>query len=341
MTDDGEMNSHGRGSWPRASEGLHRAARCCVRMILLPFALAAAFGSCQRTPASPAPASPAPMVASPAIPAPPTPPAPFPAPASAALPTVFVIVMENHSYRELVGSPQAPYLNELIGAHGLAANYTDNGHHPSLPNYIVLTSGRTWDIHDDRGPDAHPLAHDNLGAQLSRAHVPWRAYMETMGTPCRLTDSYRYAPRHDPFVYYTSLRGDPAECAARVVDYSLFAADLAAGQHRFQWITPNLCDDAHDCPERHGDDWLRANVPPILASAAYRAGGTVFITWDEGERGSDQIVTLVLSTRLVRPGFRSDVRHGHASLLSTIEQLLGLPRLVNDPGSEPMMEFFR
>ncbi len=310
---------------------LHRAA-----------ALVASFVACQRSPAPPvvAPASsdtpvPARVAGSPA------PVAPSPAPAPAAATTVFVIVMENHAYRELVDSPQAPYLNELIRDHSLATNYTDDGHHPSLPNYIVMTSGRTWGIRDDRGPDAHPLAHDNLGAQLSRAGIPWRAYMESMGRPCRLSDTYRYAPRHDPFVYYTSLRSDPAECAARVVDLAQFGPDLAAGAHRFMWITPDLCDDAHDCPERHGDDWLRAHVPPILASEAYRRGGTLFITWDEGERGSDQIVTLVLSTRLVRPGFRSDVRHGHASLLSTIELLLGLPRLVNDPGSEPMTEFFR
>jgi hypothetical protein len=162
-----------------------------------------------------------------------------------------------------------------------------------------------------------------------------------MGEPCRLTNSYRYAVRHNPFVYYTDFRDDAARCAARDVDFRAFESDLAANTYRFMWITPDLCDDAHDCSERHGDDWLRAHVPMILASPGYNAGGVLFITWDEGEHGSERIATVVASPRLVRPGFRSDVRHGHASLLATIEDLLELPRIHDAVTAQPMTEFFR
>ena len=249
--------------------------------------------------------------------------------------------MENHSYRELVGNAQAPYLNELIAQQGLATNYTDDRHHPSLPNYLEITSGSTWSIRDDRGPLEHPLARDNLAAQLEVAHVPWRAYLESMGEPCRLTNGARYAVRHNPFVYYTDFRNNRALCAARNVDFREFAADLAANTYRFLWITPDLCDDAHDCTEQHGDDWLRAHVPPILASPGYLAGGMLVITWDEGEHGSERIATVIATTRLPSPGFRSGVRHGHASLLATIEDFFGLPRLRDAVTAEPLHEFVR
>lgn len=48
--------------------------------------------------------------------------------------------MQNHSYGDIIGSPQAPYLNSLAAECGPAANY-HNISHPSLPNYLGATSG--------------------------------------------------------------------------------------------------------------------------------------------------------------------------------------------------------
>lgn len=49
------------------------------------------------------------------------------------------IWMENHSYNEIIGSPEAPYINSIAGECGLATNY-HNISHPSLPNYVAGTS---------------------------------------------------------------------------------------------------------------------------------------------------------------------------------------------------------
>lgn len=318
---------------------------------LCPLALGAALGLAQCRPTTPHD-TPRPRVATPtagqptSVPPPATqPPLPVAPPVAppavpAVAPALFVIVMENHSYADLVGNPNAPYFNSLVSHYGLAANYSDDHRHPSLPNYIELTSGSRQRIHDDHGPDAHRLTVDNLGAQLERAHIPWRAYMESMGVPCRTSDTYRYTPRHDPFVYYLSLRSNPALCAQRVVDFRAFPSDLASGAYRFVWITPDLCDDSHDCTERRGDAFLERWVPVIQASPGYRAGGALFITWDEGSRGSERLATVVVSPRLVRPGFRSMVPHGHASLLATIEDTFGLPRLGDAIDAAPLSEFF-
>jgi hypothetical protein len=64
-------------------------------------------------------------------------------------------VFENHSYKQIIGSSSAPYFNQLAGKCGLATNATAL-RHPSLPNYIGLTSGSTQGITDDGSPSKHP-----------------------------------------------------------------------------------------------------------------------------------------------------------------------------------------
>src|SRR5439155_26817488 len=62
------------------------------------------------------------------------------------------------------------------------------------------------------------------------------------------------------------------------VDFSHFAADLAANSYRYMWITPNLVDDGHDAIDvptglHNADAWMAQHVPAILASDGYQAGG--------------------------------------------------------------------
>ena len=95
----------------------------------------------------------------------------------------------------------------------------------------------------------------DVGDQLSAAGLPWRAYMEGMGADCRQSTG-EYAVKHDPFAYYGG------HCPASVVPLAGMTADLAgATPPRFIWITPNLCDDMHDCSASVGDAWLQRTVP--------------------------------------------------------------------------------
>jgi len=222
------------------------------------------------------------------------------------------IVMENRSYSEVIGSSGAPYINELAHECGLAANFSAESH-PSLPNYVAMTSGSTQGIGDDGDPSQHRLAVPSIFSVLGGG---WRALAESMPSNCDLNGRGEYAPRHNPAVYYTNIRG---RCAHR--DTPLAARpDLSA---RFTFITPNLCHDMHDCSTSAGDTWLAGFVPKILRSHTYRAGSTVvFITWDEGS-GDNHIATLVLS-RYTRPGTVSSKPFNHYSLLRTTEALLGI-----------------
>jgi hypothetical protein len=275
--------------------------------------------------------------------------------------TVFTIVLENHSYDQIVGSADAPYLNALMDQYGLATNYSDSGHHPSLRNYLYLVSGDTqYGLCVDENPDwiglpGFPVKADNLGGQLEAAGIPWRSYQDGMGTPCNLDTVGNYAPKHDPFLYFDDIQNGPnGLCAQRNVDYSEFRADLAANTYRYMWITPNLIDDGHDPAAdpaaglRTADAWLRLELPTILNSAAYKQGGVVFITWDEGGNFSllscsadDHVPMIVISPKLKQPGMKVTTPLSHASYLATMEDLFGLPRLGAANGAPTLMEFFK
>ena len=262
---------------------------------------------------------------------------------------VITIVLENHDYKEVVGSANAPYINSLIDQGALATNYMDSGVHPSLPNYLYMLSGQTF-VKSDIGPKTAPFpsSADNLAAQMTSKGVAWRAYMESMGTPCGLSDKGTYAPRHNPFVYFTSLQGDPS-CQTVDVDYTSFAGDLDAGKTQFMWITPNLLSDGHDPSAnpvqglKQSDAWLATEIPKIMDSAVYKAGGVIFLTWDEAEGRNgdspDQIPMIVLSPK-VKPGTKSATAFSHASYLATIEDLYGLPRLGEAAKAKNMFELF-
>jgi phosphatidylinositol-3-phosphatase len=239
---------------------------------------------------------------------------------------VIWIWMENHSYDGIVGNGSAPFLNRLAEQCGLATNYFGIAH-PSLPNYIAATSGDTQGIHDDSRPSAHPLSAPSIFGQTTAAGLGWRSYQEDMPANCALTDSGRYAVKHNPAAYFTGIRGD---CSSRDVPLGTpsggaFVSDLRNDKlPGFSFVTPNLCNDMHDCGVGTGDSWLSTWIPLILTSPAYRSGRTVvFLTWDESDGGSNHVATVVVSPS-TPSGTRAADRFDHYSLLKTTEQLLGL-----------------
>ena len=237
---------------------------------------------------------------------------------------VFVIVMENHSAYEALGGQ---YTALLASRYGLAENYHAVSH-PSVPNYLALTSGSTWGVTDD---SYRVLPKNDVGSQLSRAGVTWRAYMEGLtGAGC-LHSPVPYDPGHNPFAFYGGL------CPSNVVPLTGLSADLAGSAPRFVWITPDRCHDTHDCAVSVGDDWLRQEVPLITGSAAWRSNGVLFITWDEDDGSADnRVLTLVLTPG---GGHRSSQRrYTHYSLLASVEDLLGVGRLGEAAHAAPMTD---
>ena len=252
---------------------------------------------------------------------------PSPSPRASAAPagSVFVIVMENHSYAEAMA---LPYTAALASQFAVATNYYAVSH-PSLPNYLALTSGSTWGIADD---NYHLLPEAGIGHQLTQQGIPWRAYMESMTAGCRNSPA-PYALKHDPFAYYGGA------CPGNVVPLTQLDADLAGATPRLVWITPNLCNDGHDCGSQVADDFLRGLVPKILGSEAWRSGGVLFVTWDEDDGTAANRVPLVVASQNLAVHSTSQ-RHDHYALLATIEDHLGVRRLGAAAQTAPLSELF-
>jgi phosphatidylinositol-3-phosphatase len=217
---------------------------------------------------------------------------------------VFVIMMENTAYDDLLSpsNTNTTFIQQLAANNGLATNYFGVTH-VSLPNYIAATSGQTWGSNSDDVAQASLFNHQNLVDQLEAAGVSWKAYMENLPAPgdtVNITPDGLYVRKHDPFLMYPDVYNNKTR-AAKVVPLTQLSTDLATGNvPQFVWITPNVCNDMHGmggqpCPYPNapndanqqalyadGDNFLRTWVTAITHSKAWTGHSAIFITWDEG-----------------------------------------------------------
>lgn len=248
-----------------------------------------------------------------------------PPPSAGPLPSfgrVYLIVLENHPYDEVIRDSDAPYLNSLAGQGALATAYYAV-ERPSQPNYIALFSGDTHGMTDNNVQD---LGAPNLADQLEAGGRTWSVTAENVPDGCfagEFASDGRdgpgtYARKHEPAISFTSISGNPARCG-RIHDLTAF--DPAEAD--FQLIVPNLCHKAHDCDLSVADQFLAGFVPRILDSAAFQDRGVLFITFDEGDR-DDARIPLIVVGQGVRPGTRSADVGTHYAWLRTVQDAWGL-----------------
>jgi phosphatidylinositol-3-phosphatase len=262
------------------------------------------------------------------------------------------ILEENNSFGNIYRSPSAPYINAMARKCGIASN-DHNITHDSLPNYLGLTDGATLPVLLPFTGDCWPSASCELGTdslfnQLSSSDG-WKAFDESMPASCDRVGLGDYAPKHNPAVYYTDLRGCPEDdVALGTLSSSPLLRDLAreSTAPAFSFVTPNMCDDMHGAPGcasnlvLAGDAWLSQWLARIISTTVYKSGNTaVFIVWDEGDGGfagencatnttdPSCTVPLIVIAPSVRPGTVDAAFLDHYSLLKATEDLLGLPEL--------------
>jgi acid phosphatase len=257
---------------------------------------------------------------------------------------IFVVIMENTSASSIIGNTsQAPYINSLAKQYAYSSNYFAITH-PSLPNYLTLTGASSFGITSDCLPSACPVNAANIGDRLDTAGTSWKAYMESMPAACRTTDSSPYVAKHNPFVYFNNIRTDATRCNSHVLPLTQLATDLksASTTPRFGWITPNMCNDMHDCSISTGDTWLSNQVPAILNSAAFTTqNSALFLLWDEDDFTGTNQVELVVAGSQVKKGYISNTQYNHYSLMRTIEDAWNMaPLTSNDTAASPMTDFF-
>ena len=287
----------------------------------------------------------------------PTPtPGPNPSPTPSTIPAadhVFLIVLENHAFNQVIGSPAMPYFNSLASAHALATNYFADTH-PSIGNYFMLTTGN---IETNNDAFTGTVSSDSIPRAFAAAGKTWKAYMESLPSSGYTGgDVYPYFKHHNPFAYMTDVLGSSAE-TANLVPFTQLSSDLSAGTlPNFAFIAPNAEDDAHDCPTggsvcldtdklTAADNWLKANIDPLIKSPAL-INSVFIIVFDESldvdlVNGGGK-VAMVMAGSHVKAGFKSTTLYQHQSTLRLVMDLL---RVADHPGNSTtaptMQEFFQ
>jgi phosphoesterase family protein len=207
--------------------------------------------------------------------------------------------------------------------------------HPSEPNYLALTGGSVF---NRSGTDAYTvIPNESIADLLEVRGESWGEFAQSMPTPCDANDSYPYAVRHNPFVFYQDIVGNASRCDAHVVNFSAWNADVASGHiPNYAFITPNVLNDGHDTSVSYADAWLASWLPPLLTQPF--ASSTLFIvTYDEGATdlgysvgnttlGGGNVFTVLVSPYTLNGGFYA-APVSHYNLLTTTEWLLGLGSL--------------
>jgi phospholipase C len=289
-------------------------------------------------------------------------PGPLCGPAPVAQPVirhVIVVMLENRSYRQVVGSSAAGYETRLASECGNATE-AFGATHGSAPNYLAVSAGQYPRSSLHGCAYAACASHeDNIYQQLDDAGLSWKAYEEAMPAPCAKTSVWPYKIGHNPAIFYSGIGA--RQCRARVVPVPDLTAPAGAFYHDLRnaglpsvaWVTPSRINDGENsCPQAcataSADSWLRSFLALVAAAPSYQDGSVlVLVTYDEG-RGWDNAfgencadkaadlagrqpschVPLFVIWRYARPGGNPTFFTLY-SITRTIEDLFGLPCLAH------------
>jgi phosphatidylinositol-3-phosphatase len=227
---------------------------------------------------------------------------------------VIVVMEENHAYSQIIGSPEAPYINTLASE---GASFTQSYAitHPSQPNYLALFSGSTQGVTSDSCP--HTFSAANLGSELIASGKSFTGFSE--GLPAvgsEVCTSGEYARKHSPWTNFSSV---PAKSNQPFRDFPTDYADLPT----ISWVIPNLEDDMHDGTIQQADSWLQTHLQDYVTWAK-KNNSLLIITWDEDDDTSVNKIPTIFVGPMVKPG-KYSTKITHYNVLRTLEAMYGLP----------------
>jgi phosphatidylinositol-3-phosphatase len=249
---------------------------------------------------------------------------------------VVVVVEENHSFDEILGSKEAPYINRLASSGALMARSFAVAH-PSEPNYLALFSGSTQGVTSDACPVDFGKS-PNLAAALLSKGFTFKAFSDSLpsrgSTTCR---SGAYARKHNPWADWQEKGGFPA---ADNLPFTSFPAGPDYGSlPTVCWVIPNLDNDMHDGTIGDGDAWLQKNLG-AYAQWCGSHNSLLILTWDEDDKETtaNQILTVFYGAG-VRAGKYDEVIN-HYSVLRTILEWFHLPAFNEAAKAAPVTDIF-
>jgi acid phosphatase len=273
---------------------------------------------------------------------------PTPPPTTGLFGHVAIVVEENTNYSSVTSSSM-PYLSGLMSQYGLATQYYANTH-PSIGNYFMLTTGQILTNDDAQTPSSFPISVDNVVRELVAAGKTWKAYAESLPSVGYIggdttSGGGQYYVRHVPIAYLTDLQNNSTQ-RQNLVPFNQLAQDLSAGSlPNYSFITPNGCDDAHDCGLSTADNWLKNNIDPLIKNSVFQKDGLLIIIFDESSNdntnGGGRVVCTLISPAFSKLGYQSTTLYQHESVLRLMLEGLGVTLLPSAASSAPAMwEFF-
>lgn len=249
-----------------------------------------------------------------------TPPAARVSLAAAALPQpahVVIVIEENRAAAHIIGNNSAPFINALA-ARGANMTQSFAETHPSEPNYLALFAGSTFGVTSDTCPvDAG--AAPNLASELLAAGYTFAGFAE--GLPAAgstVCSAGKYARKHVPWANFTNV--PPADS----LPFSAFPMGNYAALPTVSFVIPNNDDNMHDGSIPQADAWLNSRLSGY-ANWAVANNSLLIVTWDEDDGGPRNQIPTVIYGGHVQPGNYAE-QISHYSVLSTLEQMYGLPK---------------
>jgi acid phosphatase len=243
---------------------------------------------------------------------------------------IVVVTFENRGYSQINGQSSAAYFNALA-AQGAKFTQSYAITHPSQPNYIAQFSGSTQGVTSDNCPNT--LGGTNLAVQLSAAGSSFKGYSEAMPangyTGC---SSGRYQRKHNAWVNFTNVP------ASSNLTYASFPGNYAT-LPTVAFVSPDMCNDMHDCSVATGDAWLKSHFDGY-AQWAKTHNSLLIATFDEDDRQASNHIFTVFAGAHVKPGSYSE-RIDHYSVLRTIEASYGLSGINSAAGVAPITDVWQ
>jgi beta-glucanase (GH16 family) len=229
---------------------------------------------------------------------------------------IVVVVEENHGFNQIIGSPDAPFINQLANGGALMTNYSAVSH-PSQPNYFALYAGSTFGVGDDNN---HSESGPTLATTLQGAGKTFTGFVDS-GSP----------QKHNPWESFPE--GTSVE-----QPMSSFPNGNFSSLPNVSFVIPNLNNDMHDGTVAQADTWLQQNLS-AYAQWAKANNSLLVVTADEDDgTGNNQVPTILYGAN-VKPGTDGTAAN-HLNLLSTILASNGLAPPNDAASAAPISDAF-
>jgi hypothetical protein len=240
---------------------------------------------------------------------------------------IVVVIEENHSYEDVIGNPEMPYINTLA-QQGASFTSAYSLFHPSQPNYLAIFSGSNQEVYDNLQYDFFGVP--NLASQLIAAGKTFVGYAEDLPeVGSTVWTMGKYDRRHNPWVDFDNV---PPTSNRPFSDFPTDYSSLPT----VSFVVPNEDHNSHDGPPADADQWLKANLDGYVQWAKTH-NSLLIVTWDEGQLVppfSQRIATIFYGANVQPGAFSAGITH--YNILRTIEDFYGLTPLANAAGALPI-----